>query len=167
VEWFITQVHPQLRQRLPKYRLVIAGRVGPAEQAWAASYAGRTDLDFIPNPEDALQLYGPGGVFIDPRAHDVGIKVKILEAVRNGYAVVCSKNSLVGSGLTAGAHARTADSVEQFVNEIEQVLSDPAGSCRMAAEAQAVIRRHFDVDRNMKQAFEMLDGQRPPMERSA
>jgi hypothetical protein len=156
VDWFIANVHPLLMKRLSNYRLVVAGRVGPDEQAWASRYVDRPDLDFIANPHDPAALYEPGGIFVDPRAHDVGIKVKIVEAVRQGYAVVCSSNSLVGSGLSAGEHARTAKTPEQFADGIEKLVANPDEAVEMAVRAQSVVQARFNVDRNMRDAFRLL-----------
>jgi glycosyltransferase involved in cell wall biosynthesis len=156
VDWFIENVHPQLRRRLPRYRLVVAGRVGPQEEEWARRYVGREDLDFIPNPRDPADVYAPGGLFVDPRAHDVGIKVKIVEAARHGYALVCSDNSLVGSGLSARVHARTAASAQDFVTAIETAIANPGSTMQMAREAQAEVQRRFDVVRSMGDALRLL-----------
>lgn len=156
VDWFIANVHPLLMKRLSNYRLVVAGRVGPDEREWASKYVGRTDLDFVANPHDPAALYEPGGIFVDPRAHDVGIKVKIVEAVRQGYAVVCSTNSLVGSGLSAGEHARAANTPEQFADAIEALIVNPDDAVEMAVRAQSVVQARFNVDQNMRDAFRLL-----------
>jgi len=157
VDWFVENVHPRLVRSLKRYRLVIAGRVTAAEQQWAAKYAGRRDLDFFPNPENPEHLYGEGGLFIDPRAHDAGVKVKVIEAIRNGYAVVCSPSSLHGSGLRPAAHARVAVEANEFASQIESLIGNPADTVRMVKEAQALLEDRFNIDRYIADALEQLD----------
>lgn len=153
VDWFVDAVHPLLRAGASPYTLTVAGRTTPAQAAWSARHAGRDDLTFLPNPADAAALYAAGGIFVDPLAHDAGIKLKILEAVRNGFPVVCHPASLFGSGLDAGTHARVATAPAEMAAAIAGLVADPDGAVAMATRARARLLEHFDIDRNIARAL--------------
>jgi hypothetical protein len=152
VDWFVRDVHPRLQALEEPYALTVAGRIGPAETEWAATRAGG-DFTFVPNPASADAIYAPGGIFIDPLAHDAGIKLKILEAVRRGYPVVCHPHSLLGSGLQPGVHARVATDPAAMATEIAGLIADPDAAVAMARRAQVQLGEHFDIDRNIRHAL--------------
>ncbi len=153
IDWFAAAVDPLLRAAGGPYSLTVAGRTGPAEASWAAALAGQGNFEFLPNPRDAAALYAPGGIFIDPLAHDAGIKLKILEAVRNGFAVVCHPASLYGSGLDADSHAIVATDAEAMAAAIGALIADPNAAAAMARRAQVRLLEHFDIDRNITRAL--------------
>ncbi len=161
VDWFVTEIHPRLRETVPGYHLVIAGRVDDGLQSWVAQHQMRDDYAFLPSPADADALYQPGGIFIDPLAHDAGIKLKILEAVRRGYAIVCSSNSLQGSGLSAGDHARTADTADDFFHAVAHLLTHPNDAAALANRAQKQMRAHFAIDASVSHALGLLNVRAP------
>jgi|GEM_PF-3662314 len=153
VDWFVRKVDPLLRAAKGPYALTVAGRTGAGEANWIATLAVQRHFTVIPNPPDAAALYAPGGIFIDPLAHDAGIKLKILEAVRNGFAVVCHPASLFGSGLESGAHARVATDPTEMAAAITELVADPDAASAMARRAQVRLLEHFDIDRNITRAL--------------
>ena len=152
VDWFVANVYPRLRADRD-VQLIVAGRIGPGEAEWAAQLAARDDLTFLPNPSSADDVYAPGGIFIDPLAHDAGIKLKILEATRHGYAVACHPDSLLGSGLELDLHARVTANPAVMAREIIGLMTDPDAAVAMVGRAQARLLEHFDIDRNIRQAL--------------
>lgn len=157
VDWFVREVHPQLLEHVPGYNLVIAGRVDHSLGSWVSRHLARKDYSFIPSPEDADAIYQPGGIFVDPLAHDAGIKLKILEAVRRGYAVVCSPESLYGSGLLPGEHALTAVGADKFFKAVEMLLIHPGTAMKLIEQAQEQMQSHFDIDRTIREALALLN----------
>jgi hypothetical protein len=153
VDWFVDHVHPLILARGCPCDLTIAGRMGAAEAEWAQSLTGRSDLLLVPNPADPAELYSAGGIFIDPLAHDAGIKLKILEAVRNGFAVVCHPASLYGSGLEPGLHALIATDAIAMAEAVAGLMAKPEAAAAMALRAQRRLIDHFDIDRDIAHAI--------------
>jgi glycosyltransferase involved in cell wall biosynthesis len=156
VDWYVREVHPLVRAARPDYRLEIAGRVTDDLSDWMQPHIGAADYVFHPNPPDSEVVYADGGIFIDPIAHDAGIKLKILEAVRRGYAIVCSSNSLTGSGLVAHQHARVASSAGEFAQAVIELLNSPEQAADLARAAQDRLRQHFDIERDVASALGAL-----------
>lgn len=156
VDWYVQNVHPRLCQLVPGYELVIAGRVDPSLRGWSSVHESSNGYTFIPSPEDAEAIYAPGGIFIDPMAHDAGIKLKIIEAIRRGYPVVCSPNSLYGSGLLSNVHALTATTVDEFCQALVYLLTHPDAAADLVKRAQEQVRAHFDIKRSIADALLLL-----------
>jgi polysaccharide biosynthesis protein PslH len=161
VRWYITHVHPRVREIVPAYQLIIAGRVTAALSAWLDEQAKKAYFVFLPNPVDSDKVYAQAAILIDPLAHDAGIKLKIVEAVRRGFAVVCAPESLAGSGLEAGAHALVATGAQPFADCVIKLLLNPDYSAQIASAAQKKIRQHFDIHSALKDALTLLPSAQP------
>jgi glycosyltransferase involved in cell wall biosynthesis len=156
VDWYVSRVLPLVRREHPGHACVIAGRVSVGEADWAARHAAGDGYQFLPNPADAEAVYRPGGIFIDPLAHDAGIKLKIIEAVRRGFPVVCSPASIKGCGLEPGRHALVAEEPAEFAAHVSRLLSDPDEAAALARRAGERLRDHFDIDRDVGAALGLL-----------
>lgn len=165
VDWYLQNVHPKVRAAHPDYELVIAGRTGPGLEDWAVRHARAPGFLFLASPEDAEAVYAPGGLFIDPLAHDAGVKLKILEAVRRGFPVICAPQSLTGSGLENGVHARTGSDAEAFARQVIDLLGDPKAALDMATAAQQKLKEHFDIHRDVSRALQALENGTSGVER--
>jgi polysaccharide biosynthesis protein PslH len=157
VDWYVDTIHPFVRARHPKVDLMVAGRANADMKSWTQRHTENKAYRFLPNPEDAEKVYAHGGIFIDPMAHDAGIKLKILEAIRRGYAIVCSPNSLYGSGLVGGQHALVAQTSEDMANAVIRLLSNPKEAAALARAAQNHLREHFDIERDIRRCLALLE----------
>lgn len=155
VDWYLNYVHPQVKARVPDYRLTVAGRT--ADTKWARDHQMAHKFRFWPNPENADDVYLLGGVFIDPKAHDVGVKMKILEAIRRGFPVVCSPASLFGSGLVENENVLTASTAKQFADAVTDLLENPHKAVSLAVSAQNKLIEHFDIKRDIRNALGRLE----------
>ena len=65
-----------------------------------------------------------------------GMRVKLLEALAAGHAVVASPRAAAGLEVTDGEQLRIADSDAQFAEVILELLSDPGSRRRLADAAR-------------------------------
>ena len=83
-------------------------------------------------------------VYVAPLRMGSGTRLKILEAMASGCAIVAT--TLAASGLsddTKGA-MRLADDERAFADATLDLLRDPATRAAMGATAQRVVHQHYD-----------------------
>lgn len=125
LRWFLDEVWPQVLAERPGARLDVAGTV-----AWAFpgnSSPGVTFLGMV----DALEpLYRQAGVVISPLTFGSGLKIKLVEAMAQGKAIVATPVTLQGVEAVAGDCVACSEDPGEFAREIIRL----AGSRRQRAE---------------------------------
>ena len=72
------------------------------------------------------------------------MRIKVLEALAHGKAVVASPLALSGLNVINGTHVVEADSNEQFALAITRLLDNPAERERLGTHARAWALAHLD-----------------------
>ena len=119
---FINRYWPVLRQVCPCATLTIAGR-NPSEilQRECASKEGIT---LIPNPDDMAALVQQADYYICPINAGSGLKLRVMDGLRQGLPVLCHKISSHGYEALLNQNCLFAYNDEQtFVNSLHQMLS--------------------------------------------
>jgi glycosyltransferase involved in cell wall biosynthesis len=111
---------PQIRQ-MANATVVVTGRVPDV-----TPYLDRAALVVVP-----LRLGG-------------GMRVKVLEALAAGKAVVASPLAVEGLDVMDGKHVLLADSDRQFSDAIVQLLTQPERRTALAAHARSWARANLD-----------------------
>jgi glycosyltransferase involved in cell wall biosynthesis len=126
-------IFPGVRARLPDARLELVGAAPPPEVRRLAGQGvvvtGRV-ADVQPHLEDAAVVAAPlrlGG----------GMRVKVLEALAAGKALVATPRAVAGLGLEPGRHALVAEGDEQLTDALAVLLADPERRARLGAAARA------------------------------
>lgn len=142
ITWFADQVWPAVRAELPDARLHVAGRDPPPSVRALGARQGITVIG--PVPEMPPYFAGAHAAIV-PILTGAGIRVKIVEAMANGRAVVST--SLGWEGLPAvepGRHLLIADSPADFAASTLQLLRDPSLRGRLAREARRLAEERYD-----------------------
>ena len=108
INWFVAEVWPEIMKRRPASRLRIAGSCcgGIAKVGEGIELLGRVD--------DLAPLYARAGVVVSPLREGSGLKIKLVEALGHGKAVIATETTLQGvKSLLAGAVLQ-ADTAAEF-----------------------------------------------------
>ena len=128
---------PDLRRSRPDTVLALVGPSPPRDLLRAAGESvlvpGRVD--------DVGPWLDAAAVVAAPLAEGGGMRVKILEALAAGKAVVASRLALEGIPVTAGEHVLVADGREELVAALDALLGDPAHRRRLGEAARDWARR--------------------------
>ena len=142
VKWYITEVLPHLRRRLPDAITTIVGSNMPDEIA-ALQRDGVLIRGFV---EDTAPLLGAARVSIAPLRFGAGVKGKINEAMNHGIPVVATTCAVEGMKLRPGEDVLVADDAEAFAQAIADVYQDAALWNKLSAAGIANVQAHFSPE---------------------
>jgi glycosyltransferase involved in cell wall biosynthesis len=140
LRWFLANVWPELCRDLPAVRLLIAGSI--CSSLTEALPPGVEKLGRLP---DLSAAYAQASLVIAPILQGSGIKIKILEALTFGRAVITT--SVGAEGLeNLRPTLRVADTPGAFARDTLALLRDPALAMSTAATLQALASDHLSPE---------------------
>jgi glycosyltransferase involved in cell wall biosynthesis len=141
LRWFLETCWPRIRAQRPNTTFCVAGTVvqllGPAP-------AGVKFLGLVDN---LTALYENAGVVVSPLRVGSGLKIKLIEALGQGKAVVATSATLQGVvGLLADS-VRIADDPEGFAAAVNTLLDDEKARKRLGSRGLDALKRNFSPDK--------------------
>ena len=140
LRWFIDEALPKVLARRPQVRVLVAGSVArdvhdvpPAVQM----------LGIVP---DLAPLYARAAVVLSPLRAGSGLKIKLVEALAQGKAIVATSTTLQGISEETGDAVRVADTSDAFANAIVDLLEDADRRQALAEAALAAAATHFSFE---------------------
>ncbi len=121
--FFCREVLPQIRAVVPGARLTIAGREPPPEVTALAALGGIEVTGAVP---DMRPYLARAAVVVVPLRLGSGTRIKILEAMAMGKAVVSTSAGAEGLDIRPGHDVEIADGVEEFTRRTVDLLGDAA-----------------------------------------
>lgn len=139
VRWILDELWPRVVEQLPEARLAIAGSSPPA---WLAA----RDVDLRGNVDDAAAFMRAQAVILAPLFAGGGMRIKVLEAMALGKAVVATTIGAGGIDVDDGRDIVIADDVTSFANAVVRLLRDREAAARIGAAARAKVAARYDSD---------------------
>jgi sugar transferase (PEP-CTERM/EpsH1 system associated) len=131
--WFGQQVLPLVRQRCPDVRLAIVGQRPHPRLDVLRAIPGITITGWV---ADVRPYIAGATVFVAPLRVGGGTRLKLLEAMAMGAAVVATSLGAEGFPVTHGRELLLADTPAGFARAVLALLDDPAQRARLGAEAR-------------------------------
>jgi glycosyltransferase involved in cell wall biosynthesis len=153
VQYFIQEILPLIRKRLPASTLAVVGRSPSAairalaEQDSAVQVTG-TVADVRP------WLWG-SQVSVVPLRIGGGTRLKIYESMAAGTATVSTRVGAEGLDVSHPSNIRLADTPSEFAGQCIELLENPQERERLATEARNMVTTSFSQDVVVEQ-FERL-----------
>jgi glycosyltransferase involved in cell wall biosynthesis len=137
--WFARDVLPRLGAGGPE--VLVAGRdPGPELESLARGTPRLRLLGFVP---DLAPLYARAGVFVNPMRGGGGTRLKMLEAMAAGKAVVSTAIGAEGLALTPGRDVVVADTAAEFADAVRTLLADRGRAERLGRAARALVEARY------------------------
>jgi sugar transferase (PEP-CTERM/EpsH1 system associated) len=141
--WFCQRVLPRIAARFPNVRLTIVGqrphpRLRPLGQDPRVEITG-----YVP---DVRPFIARATVFVVPLRMGGGTRLKVLEAMAMGKAIVSTHLGCEGLAVTSGREVLLADEPLTFAEQVVRLLGDPAWARELGAHARSFAERHFAWD---------------------
>jgi sugar transferase (PEP-CTERM/EpsH1 system associated) len=156
VEWFIENVLPKLRQRIPDATLHVVGR-NPTERVKRLSL--KEGVEVVGSVPDVRVHLRESSAVIAPLQIARGVQNKVLEAMSSRRAVVCSPGAAQGIDAADGRHLLVARDADQWVSHLEAVFTNRDLRNRIAAAARERVEERYTWDRQLEPMLKLLSGE--------
>jgi glycosyltransferase involved in cell wall biosynthesis len=138
--WFVHEVLPLLRERVPGVQVALVGRTTPEVDA-----LGRVaDVDVRGYVADIDVELARADLVIVPLREGSGTRIKILEAWAHHLPVVSTTVGAEGLGVEDGREVLLADDPEAFADAVERALRDVELRTALVAGGAARFESAFD-----------------------
>ncbi|HEX6643191.1 MAG TPA: glycosyltransferase, partial [Gemmatimonadales bacterium] len=143
--WFVDEILPRVRARVPGATLTVVGRNPPAR---IRSIAERDPFVRVTGTVPDVRPYiERSGVFVVPLRIGGGTRLKIFEAMGMERAVVSTTVGAEGLPVTDGEEIVLADEPDAFAGAVVGLLEAPDRAARIGASAAQLVRSSFGWDR--------------------
>jgi glycosyltransferase involved in cell wall biosynthesis len=129
----IEEIFPRLRQLFPTLRLDIVGSSPPPELLELK----RDGVNVTGTVPDVTPYLDNGAVVAMPLRLGGGMRVKVVEALAAGKAVVSTRRAVAGIAVEDGKHVLLAETNSEFVDRIAELLGDPERRVALATNARS------------------------------
>jgi polysaccharide biosynthesis protein PslH len=143
MRYFAADILPRVRASRPNASIQISGALDgvPAE-----ALPHGEGIVFTGHVADVRPLVAGSSLCVVPLRQGGGTRLKILEAMALGTAVVATSKGAEGLDVSPGIDITIADDAAGFADAVIGLLGDPARSACQAAAARDLIRRQYTWD---------------------
>lgn len=142
IDWFITDILPEISKLIPEIRLEIIG-------LWETDYYKRYRSDkviFHGFIED-LDEYLSGSLMVVPIRIGSGMRLKILEAVNSKVPFISTSIGLEGLSFEGGTDCLIADTAEEFVKNICQLSGKEENQIHLVTNAYKKLKTELSFEK--------------------
>lgn len=132
MEWFVTQVWPLVIKQEPDAIFYMAGKKMPVT---FKKYQTQ-NIKIMGEVDDATAFMQSKQIMVVPLFAGSGIRVKILEGMSLGKAIVTTKLGVEGIEAQNGRHVLVADDASAFANAIVELLQNQTMTEQLGNEAK-------------------------------
>jgi glycosyltransferase involved in cell wall biosynthesis len=138
---FDRTIWPLIKQRCPGVRFIVTGQQPPEFLVrWANADSA---IEFVPNPEDIRPYIARGAVYVCPIIDGGGSRLKLLDAMAMGKAIVSTTIGAEGLRCSAGTHLLIADDPEQFADNVLTLMHDSSLRRRLSVAARQLVQDEY------------------------
>src|SRR6185503_16310562 len=137
LRWFLDAIWPAVRSSVPDAILLVAGSVCGAAKPLSDG------VRLLGSVRDLAGLYRRAAVVISPLQAGSGLKIKLIEALAHGKAIVATGVTLQGVEQEVDGAVLVADDPADFAAAVIRLLSDEKLRLACASAALEVARTKF------------------------
>jgi sugar transferase (PEP-CTERM/EpsH1 system associated) len=155
VVFFLEEIWPAVAAAVPQARFYAVGQDPPRE---VEAMAARDPRVVVTGYVDDIRPYvRRAAVYVVPLRVGGGTRLKVLDAMASGKAIVSTSIGCEGLDVTPGAHLLVADSPEEFVRTTVTLLTDRARQRALGDAARARVEERYAwpvVGTQLRRAYE-------------
>ena len=140
VTWFIKKCWPIIRNAIPDARFFAGGKGMPLH----FFHITEPGVSIIENVASAPAFFMEHDVMVVPLLSGSGIRIKIIEGMSYGKAIVSTSVGAEGIGYTSGKNILIADDPNDFAEAVIKLLKNSEERNRIEREALDYAKVHFD-----------------------
>jgi len=139
VLWFAESIWPEILRQRPQTTWVI---VGKNPHSRLERLRGRKGIEITGKVERVHPYLSSGAICIMPLRFGSGTRLKLIEAMASGKAIVSTTIGAEGFGLEDQQELIIADDAEKFMTEILRLLSDSELRNQLGQRAKAFAKQY-------------------------
>lgn len=140
VEWFIENCWEDVRKEVPDAKLIIAGRGMPLR----FFKINKPNVLIVETVENAKTFYLQHQVMIVPLLSGSGLRIKIIEGMAYGKAIVSTSIGAEGINYTHEKNIFIADEAKDFSNRVITLLKNDELRNSFEINAEILAQKEFD-----------------------
>ena len=139
--WFIDRCWPKIHDRFPDLRFYIAGRRAPE---WLIKKFNEPNIVYMGEISDAYEFMNSKSIMIVPLFSGSGMRIKIIEGMALGKPIVTTPIGTEGISTMSGKNILIADNENEFLRDIERLITDTDLFKMIGTNAIEYIQQKFD-----------------------
>lgn len=140
VKWFIDNLLDKIVERVPNFRWYIAGRSMPE---WLTKL-NHPNIEVVGEVDDAAEFVRDHDIALIPLLSGSGIRIKIIEAMALGKAVITTNIGAEGIAYTEYENMIVADNKAKFEEGIFRLVNNPKLAEDMGRKARELVESTYD-----------------------
>jgi glycosyltransferase involved in cell wall biosynthesis len=139
LDWFLENIWPVINANEPDIKFYLAGRDMPERYFEMET----PNLVVIGEVEDAVKFIKSKSLMIVPLLSGGGIRVKIIEGMALGKAIISTSVGAEGIHYTNKKNIWIADTAEEFTKAVSYFKSNPNKIVEMGNHARNLVEREY------------------------
>jgi glycosyltransferase involved in cell wall biosynthesis len=139
VEWFLAEILPRIMDVRSDARFVLVGR----HEGLKVPSALRENVELSGFVPDVRRPVLESSVYVVPLRAGSGTRLKVLEAMALGKAIVTTHTGSEGIELVPGRDALFADDADGFAQAVLSLFDDPAEVARLGTAARLAAEKRY------------------------
>ena len=139
--WFCNEILPRIRAEIPRVHIVIVGQK-PAPRV--AALGKQQGVEVTGSVPDTRPYITDAAVYVVPLRMGSGTRLKVLEAMAMGKAIVSTARGVEGIDLIPECHALIADIPDAFARAVVALLRDAERRRALGQAARALAEAKYD-----------------------
>ena len=144
IMWFCNRVFTKIKEQLPQVKLYIVGKNPPLAVQKLSNGLDIVVTGFV---EDIRDYIARGSVFIVPLRIGSGMRLKILQAMAMGKAIVSTSVGAEGIKVNNGRDIVLADTETEFAKAVVELIVDAEKRHRIGKNARKLVECYYSWDR--------------------
>lgn len=140
VLWFVETVLPLIRAEVPAVHFYVVGQKPHPRLAPLADHPAVTLTGRVP---DVRPYIAGASVYVVPLRIGGGTRLKVLEAMAMGQAIVSTRLGCDGFPFQDGSEVLFADESAEFAAQVIRLLRDPQAAAQLGQRAREYVAAHF------------------------
>lgn len=139
LKFYLRRIAPLIRTRTPGVKMIVAGK--SVDQIPASWLNGSLEkVGFI---DDFNSFASMASVAVVPLRIGSGMRIKLLELMALGMAIVSTRIGAEGIDVESGKHLFLADTAREFADKVLTLLSSPSLCKEIGSNARELVARKY------------------------
>ena len=143
IKWFIETTWSLIVEKFPGLIFYLAGRMMPE---WIEDL-NKENIEVIGEVDDAQEFINSKAVMIVPLFSGSGIRIKIIEGMALGKAIISTEIGAEGINYTHGKNILIANTPEEFLEAIDKFVSNRKYCQEIGDNARKLIEENYDLSK--------------------